>query len=59
MLPGLTHAKTVREVDIVANSRQNFGYSRNNNCNSLFFAEGEAFFVQNEQKIHNFMPGAG
>ena len=59
MLPGLTHAKTVREVDIVANSRQHFGYSCKNNCDTLFFAGGEAFFIQNEQKLDNFMPKAG
>ena len=59
MLLGLTHAKTVREVDIRANSRQNLGYSCKNNCDTLFFAEGEAFFVQNEQKFDNFMPRAG
>ena len=59
MLLGLTHAKTVREVDIRANSRQNFGYNCKNNCATLFFAEGEAFFVQNEQKLDDLMPGAG
>ena len=59
MLPGLTHAKTVREVDVVANSREHFGYNCKNNCDTLFFAGGETFFIQSEQKLDNFMPGAG
>ena len=59
MLPGLTHAKTVREVDVVANLREHFGYNCKNNCDTLFFAGGETFFIQNEQKLDNFMPKAG
>ncbi len=34
-------------------------YNRKNNCYTLFFAGGEAFFVQNGQKLDNVMPGAG